>query len=70
MQKFLAFLCCILSLNIVAHSQSDDYYYSVLNMHDTSEVYSGTKAGTQAYFGDAFTPKGTFRALIIYAGFF
>ncbi|MBI4645461.1 MAG: hypothetical protein HY738_02425, partial [Bacteroidia bacterium] len=65
--SFVSLLLIVVSS--IVYSQ-DDYYNMILNLQDTCIVDFESKSNNYAPYGGSFTPKGTFKVLIIYAGFF
>ena len=68
MKNLFVLTFCLVSLQIFA--QIENYPPGYTNfVDDLVNHTSGTKANNYYPFGGVFTPQGTIRALIIYAGF-
>ena len=65
---FYVLLCLVPNLTF---TQSDDAYYSsIMNLRDTSFVEETKGSNPVSYYGRDFTPRGTFRVKVIFAGFY
>jgi len=70
MKKTILFLSMFIFMTTGLLFGQNDYFNMMLNLKDSEFVSFESKASNYAPYGGTFTPKGTLKVLVIYAGLY